>query len=76
MGVDDDVGLHAALRERHVDHRPLLRADTLLTVTRGELVADDGCTRDAQGDMDLLQLLVSCVAAYEPVLAPWKRWAK
>ena len=64
MRVDDDIGLHATLRERHVNHRPLLRADTFLTVPRRELVTDDGRTGDAQGDMDLLQLLVSRIATY------------
>ena len=50
--VDDDVGLDASLREGHVDGAPLLRAHTLLTVTRRELVTDDGRTGDAKLDGD------------------------
>ena len=60
--VDDDVGLHPALRERHVDGGPLLRADAFLPVPRRELVANHGCAGDAQGDVDLLQFLIARIA--------------
>jgi hypothetical protein len=39
--VDDDVRLHSALAEGHVDHGELLRAHSLLSVSRRELVSDD-----------------------------------
>ena len=65
MRVDDYIRLHTTLGERHVDHRPLLGANTLLTVPRRELVTNDGCTRDTQGDVDLLELLVTGVASCE-----------
>lgn len=39
--VDDDIWLHSRFTERHVDGRELLRANTLLTVTRRELVTDN-----------------------------------
>ena len=52
--VDDHVGLHAALGERHVNGRPLLRANTLLSMPRGEFVSDDRGTGDAQCDVDFL----------------------
>lgn len=64
MGIDDHIRLHPALGERHVDHRPLLRTDALLPMSRGELVADDGRTGDPEGDVYLLKLGVPCVRAY------------
>jgi len=45
--VDDDVGRDAGFGEGHVDVGVLLGADTLLSVTGGELVADDGRTRNS-----------------------------
>jgi hypothetical protein len=42
--INDEIGLDTALRERHVDGWPELRADTLLSVTGRELVTNDGLT--------------------------------
>ncbi len=66
MRIDDDVRLHAALREWHVDRRPFLRANTLLTVSRREFITYQGRTGNSQGDVDLLQLLISRVATCIP----------
>ena len=63
--VDDDVGLHSTLGEGHVDGGPLLRANSLLSVTRRELVSDGRRTRDSDLDVDLLTLGVSGVVSYE-----------
>ena len=63
VGVDNDVWLHAALAERHVDRGPLLRAHALLAMARRELVADHGRARDAEHDLDVLALGIACVAA-------------
>ena len=41
MRVDDDIRLHAALAERHVDHGELLRTDSLLSMSGRELVTND-----------------------------------
>ena len=71
MWVNNDIGLDAAFAERHVDCGPFLRADTLLAVTRRKLVSYDGCTRDAESNMDLLEFRVTRVRAYcnnEPYL--------
>ncbi|KAJ6261125.1 LOW QUALITY PROTEIN: hypothetical protein Dda_3790 [Drechslerella dactyloides] len=64
--VDDDVRLYAGLREGHVDGRPLLRADALLPVSRGELVADDRRPRDPELDADRLADCVADVVAEHP----------
>ena len=63
MRVDDDVGLHPALRERHVDSGPFLGADTFLPVAGRELVSDDGGACHSQGDLKLLKLGVANVRA-------------
>jgi hypothetical protein len=54
MWVDDDVGLDTRLREGHIDHRPFLRTYTLLAMSRGEFIADDGGARDAEFDANFL----------------------
>ena len=54
--IDDNVRLHAAFAERHVDRRPLLGADTFLTVPRRELVANYRRPSDSKRDVYLLQL--------------------
>lgn len=63
--VDDHVGLHAALAERHINRRPLLRADTLLPVARGELVADNRRPCYPKRDVHFLQLAIAVVITYE-----------
>jgi hypothetical protein len=63
--VDNQIGLHAALGEWHVDGRPELRADTLLTVTRGELVTDNRLTGNAVLDADRLDGLVARLGTHE-----------
>jgi hypothetical protein len=63
--VDDDVRLHARLGEGHVDGGVLLRADSLLSVTGGELVTDDGRTGDAELDVELLGVRFGRVVACE-----------
>mmetsp|Transcript_75789 Transcript_75789/g.214463 ORF Transcript_75789/g.214463 Transcript_75789/m.214463 type:complete len:279 (-) Transcript_75789:248-1084(-) len=45
VGVEEDVGRNAALREGHVLLRPEQAHDALLAVARGELVADHGVPR-------------------------------
>lgn len=59
MRVDDQIGLHAALGEGHVDCRPELRQHTLLTVTRGELVTNDRLAGNAVLDTERLSRLVA-----------------
>lgn len=54
VGIDDDIWLDSRFRERHVDTRPFLRANTLLSVTRGEFITDDWGTGDAELDRDRL----------------------
>ena len=54
MWVDDDIWLHARFAERHVDSWVFLRADTLLPVSRGELISDCRLTWYAQLDVHLL----------------------
>ena len=52
--VDDHVGLHPALSERHIHCRPFLGTNALLTVSRREFVAYGWGTGDAKRDVDLL----------------------
>lgn len=54
MWVDDHVRLHSAFRKRHVNGGPFLRTDTLLPVSRRELVSNNGRTWDTQSDLYLL----------------------
>ena len=65
MRVDDEVGLDAALGERHVDRGPQLRAHTLLTVARRELITDDGLTGHAVLDADRLAGLDTGFGAHD-----------
>ena len=65
MGVDDYVGLDTTFTERHIDGGPLLRTYALLTVARGELVSDDGSTRDSEGDVYFLEFGIACIGACE-----------
>lgn len=65
MRVDDQIRLHAALGEGHIDGRPKLRANTLLTVTRRELVTNDGLTRDAVLHTERLGGLVAVLRAHD-----------
>ena len=53
--IKEDVGRHATLWERHVFNRPLLTADAFLSVTTGELVANDGVSYDSQDHNDTTQ---------------------
>jgi len=50
VGIEDDVRNESTLREGHVLSRPELREDALLTVSRGELVADDGRSSEPHND--------------------------
>lgn len=59
--VDDNIRLHTALAERHVNRREFLRTYTLLTVSGRELVTDDGRTGDTEFDVNLLELGVSSI---------------
>ena len=63
MRIDDDIRLHSTFRERHVDGGEFLRANTLLTMSRGEFVTDDGRSRDSKLDVDLLELGVTGIGA-------------
>lgn len=65
MRVDDQIRLHAALGEGHIDGRPELRANTLLTVTRRELVTNDGLTWDAVLHTQRLGGLVAVLRAHD-----------
>ena len=51
--VNNDIRLDSTFAERHIDGRPFLRADTLLSVSGGEFVTDHRRTRDTEGDVDL-----------------------
>ena len=64
--VDNHVRLHSAFRKWHIHRRPLLRTDTLLTVSRRELVAYNRRTSDTKRDVDFLQFRVASIA-------PWRR---
>ena len=64
MRVDDYIRLHTALGKGHVDHRPLLGANTFLTVPRRELVTNDRSTSDTQSDVNFLELRISGIATY------------
>lgn len=64
--VDDYVWLHAALAEGHVDSWPFLGTNTLLAVSRRELVANDRRTRNTEGDLDFLGFTF-------PGVITWKR---
>lgn len=63
--VDDDIGLHPALGEGHVDSRPLLGANTLLTVSRGELVTNRRGTRNSDLDMNFLRRSIARIVTYK-----------
>jgi hypothetical protein len=65
MRIDDDVRLHSRFTEGHVDRGVLLRADTFLSVTRRELVTDDGGTRDPKLDVKLVGYRVSRIVSYK-----------
>jgi hypothetical protein len=62
--VDNNIRLNPTLTKRHIDGGPFLRTHTLLTVSRGEFVADDRWTRDSDGDVYFLQFCVTGVCAY------------
>ena len=64
MRVDDYIRLHSTLGERHIDHGPLLGANTFLTVPRRELVTNDRSTSDTQSDVNFLELRISGIATY------------
>jgi hypothetical protein len=38
--VDNDIRLNATFAEGHIDGRPFLRADSFLTMPRGELISN------------------------------------
>lgn len=59
--VDDNIRLHSTFTEWHIDSWELLRANTLLTMSRGEFVSDDRRTRDSQFDVDFLSLDITGV---------------
>lgn len=61
--VDNNIRLHTALAERHVNRGEFLRTYTLLTVSGRELVTDDGRTGDTEFDVDLLELGVTSIGA-------------
>ena len=65
MRVDDQIGLHAALGEGHVDCRPELRQNTLLTVTRRELVTNDGLSGNAILYAERLSRLVARLGTHD-----------
>lgn len=64
MRVDNNVWLHSALRERHVNRWPLLGAYTFLAVSRRELVTNDRRASDPQRYLDLLCLGIAQIVAY------------
>ena len=55
VGVDDNVGTHAALGEGQIDEGILLAHDTLLSVAGAELVADDGVAGHPVLDVHTMQ---------------------
>ena len=55
MGVEQDVGSHAALTEGHVLGRPQAAQDALLAVAAGKLVADGGVARNTHRDAHALE---------------------
>ena len=65
MRVNDQIRLNATLREGHVNGGPKLRANTLLTVSRGELVTNNRLTRDTVLDADRLSGLVAALGAHD-----------
>jgi len=64
--VNDEIRLDTTLRERHVDRRPQLRADTLLSVTRRELVTDNRLTRNPVLDAQRLAWLRARLRTHDP----------
>lgn len=59
--VDNNIWLHTALAERHIDRRELLGTYTLLTVSGRELVTNDGGTGDTEFDVDFLELGITSI---------------
>lgn len=65
MRVDNQIGLHAALGERHIGCGPKLRQNTLLTVTRRELITDNGLSGNAVLDTERLGRLVTSLGTHD-----------
>lgn len=61
MGINNDIRDDAGLGKWHINHRPFLGNDSLLSVTRGELVSDDRGTLYPILDVYLLERLTSRV---------------
>lgn len=63
MGVEQDVGAHAALGEGHVLGGPQATQDALLAVAASELVPDGGVARHSHGDTDVFEAARAAVVA-------------
>lgn len=61
--VEQDVGGHAALGERHVLGGPQAAQDALLTVATGKLVTDGGVSWYSYGDADSFKVPCASVVA-------------
>lgn len=69
VGVEQDVGTHAALAEGHVLGGPQAAQDAFLAMAAGKLVPDGGVAWHPHGDADMFEVSgATVIAAYLDVV--------